>query len=320
MKTHLLWGCVFAALACQAGAETSEDAGEDAGVDAATDSVELPPDGSIASEEEIIESGDAQLYVRRVGDPKAPTLITINGGPGISSHYMDSLEELAGADLAVVFYDQRGIGRSSESPASGYALDRYVEDLDAVVTWTGASSVHMFGHSWGGFLALMYAVAYPDRIASLLLLGSMPPDSGSFSEGQQHLQARIAELQEKGVIPETLPDDFCAQTIAIAPAYFFDPMFSLPKEFGEVDCDETVAYGTFEKLGFYDRRKDVAGILGPVLVLWGEGDGFGLPMRDATLDALDAADVTAETLPECGHLWQECPEDFFAPVRMFLGL
>jgi pimeloyl-ACP methyl ester carboxylesterase len=57
-----------------------------------------------------------------------------------------------------------------------------------------------------------------------------------------------------------------------------------------------------------------------VLILWGEDDPFGLPVGEATRDALSAAQVEFVVIPNRGHFWQECPDAFFARVRAFLGL
>ena len=95
----------------------------------------------------------------------------------MTSDYMLNLEKLAGPDLAVVTYDQRGVGRSSSPPAdpSSYTLEKYAEDLEAVREALGADSVHLFGHSWGGIVALRYATLYPEQVRSIILMGSGPP-------------------------------------------------------------------------------------------------------------------------------------------------
>nr|NIN67517.1 hypothetical protein [Anaerolineae bacterium]NIN97622.1 hypothetical protein [Anaerolineae bacterium]NIQ80561.1 hypothetical protein [Anaerolineae bacterium] len=60
-----------------------------------------------------VPAGDVTLHVRIAGDPQAgEVLIAINGGPGMPSDYVRSLEGLVGEELAVVNYDQRGTGRS----------------------------------------------------------------------------------------------------------------------------------------------------------------------------------------------------------------
>ena len=55
-----------------------------------------------------------------------------------------------------------------------------------------------------------------------------------------------------------------------------------------------------------------------MLLLWGEDDPFGLETAEATRNAFSAAPVEFVLIGECGHLWQECPDDFFSQVHAFL--
>jgi alpha-beta hydrolase superfamily lysophospholipase len=100
----------------------------------------------IPVQEVELQAHDVAPHVRITGDTEAgDVLLTIAMGPGFSSHYMATLEQLAGESLAVVTYDQRGTGRSTE-PSGGYELLNYVADLEAVRRAVGAERVHLFGH------------------------------------------------------------------------------------------------------------------------------------------------------------------------------
>ncbi len=103
----------------------------------------------LAFEELRIPADDVTLHVRIAGNPKAAdVLLAVSMGPGLSSHYMNSLEQLAGEPFAVVTYDQRGTGRSSES-SGGYELAKYVADLEAVRQGVGAErSWAIVGAGW----------------------------------------------------------------------------------------------------------------------------------------------------------------------------
>jgi len=57
-----------------------------------------------------------------------------------------------------------------------FSFPRYVEDLDAVRTFFGADKIHLLAHSWGAAVSMAYAVARPDRVGSLVLVGGAPPD------------------------------------------------------------------------------------------------------------------------------------------------
>ena len=263
---------------------------------------------------------DVTLYAKIAGNVKAENiLIAINGGPGQSGRYMDSIDKLVGDNLALVTYDQRGTGQSSK-PTSGYELLKYVEDLEAVREAVGAEQVHVLGHSWGGIITMRYATVHPNRVRSIILMGSGPPARQAAQEGQARLGQRMASLQKQGIIPETLPQDLESLMEAILPAYFSDPKFKIPAEIRETSFSQEVNQQTFSALGNWDFSQEVSQLTHPVLLLWGKDDPFGLPMVEAVKDSLFSAQITFVLLDGCGHYWQECPDTFFARIRTFLKL
>ena len=267
------------------------------------------------SRELRVPADDVTLYVRIAGDPKATNvLIAIHGGPGNSSDYMVSLEQLASTKLAVVTYDQRGTGQSTDS-SKGYAMHNYVADLEAVRQAVGVESVHLLGHSWGGLVALRYAVAHPQRVRSIILMGSGVLTPEAAQAGQANKAERIAALQQQGIIPEPL-----TSLTDILPAYFSDPNFDMPDELENMHYNPTVEQMTWLALGNYDFAAGVDRLDQPVLVVWGEDDPFGMAYVEATKRALSAATVEIVVLEKCGHYWHECPDEFFSHVRAFLEL
>ena len=123
---------------------------------------------------------DIRLYYRVVGN--APdTIIAIHGGPGVD------LESIAGdftplaAKHTVIFYDQRGAGRS-DLPTDTLRLGarQQIEDLDAVRHHFGLASVTLVAHSYGPLLAASYAIAHPDRVRRMVFFGPVPPKRGDF--------------------------------------------------------------------------------------------------------------------------------------------
>lgn len=268
--------------------------------------------------EEKIESGDVTLFVRTVGNPaSSPVLIALNGGPGQSSHYMKSLERLAGPGLAVTTFDPRGTGRSTES-SKGYAILKYVADIDAVRQHLKAKKIYLFGHSFGGILAQCYTSVHPDRVRSLILMGSGPPSFNAIGSAQAKLGQRIQQLIQQGVISRQQPPEQEKIVEYILPAYFSDPKFPIPEEIKQSSFHPTVSQKTYSDSGNWDFTKEVMGINCPVLFLWGEDDPFGIEMADITKKALVNADLHVVTLKKCGHYWHENMDDFFAHIRKFL--
>jgi proline iminopeptidase len=272
-----------------------------------------PAPKPVTVQEVEARSPGATLHVRVAGDPGAGrVLVAIHGGPGMASDYMLSLEQLAGDDLAVVTYDQRGTGRSAE-PSDGYAMDRYVEDLEAVRGAVGADAIYLFGHSWGGLVAQRYAIAHPERARAIVLMGSGAPSMEVMLRANQNKMQRIVELQQQGIIPQEM-----TSLGDMLLAYYADPRFEVPDELHDPYYNGAVEQRTWAALGDYDFAADVAALTHPVLLLWGEGDPFGVQMAQATQDALVNAEVEFVLLEGCGHFWHECPDQVYARIRAFL--
>ena len=273
------------------------------------------------------DSNGLALHVRVAGDPAAGNvLIAIHGGPGMTSDYMLSLEELAGPDLAVVTYDQRGVGRSASPPAvpASYTLDKYAEDLDAVRAAVGAERVDLFGHSWGGIVAMRYVALYPERVRSMVLMGSGPPTRQQTLQCQGAIVQRIIALTQQGVIAEHPQPGSPEAERGYLPAYFSDPnfWFAADDPGRAPPIDERMAQVndlTWAANDGYDLTADLAGLSQPVLNLWGDDDPCRAISSAAILDALPKAEVETVALSQCGHFWHECPEQFFAAMQAFLG-
>ena len=116
-------------------------------------------------------------YEVRGGSGERP-LIMVNGGPGFDHTYVlcsDAWDVLA-RSRRVVFYDQRGTGRSSPLRANqSCTLADQVADLEALRAQLGAAQVDLLGHSWGGYLVMAYAARHPDRVAHLIIADSAAP-------------------------------------------------------------------------------------------------------------------------------------------------
>jgi len=101
------------------------------------------------------------------------TLVLLHGGPGASSRYFSPLERLADK-RRVVFYDQLG-GGASDRPhdPSLWRVERFVEELEALRAHLGLAGFDLLGHSWGGMLAIDYALRYQQNLRSLILASTI---------------------------------------------------------------------------------------------------------------------------------------------------
>lgn len=98
-------------------------------------------------------------------------VLCLNGGPGLPCDYLREAHScLVDAGFRVVAFDQLGTGASSRpTDASLWTIERYVTEVEAVRTALNLGQVHLLGHSWGGWLAIEYALAHPDALNSLIL-------------------------------------------------------------------------------------------------------------------------------------------------------
>ena len=129
------------------------------------------------STEGTIPYAGGETWYRIAGDGEEPgklPLVCLHGGPGALHDYLEPLDELAATGRRVVFYDQIGCGRSwtESKPPDFWTVDLFVREVQAVRDALGLDRIHLFGSSWGGMLAMEYALTKPSGLASLVLSSS----------------------------------------------------------------------------------------------------------------------------------------------------
>jgi L-proline amide hydrolase len=117
-------------------------------------------------------------WYRIVGDREAQgrlPLLCLHGGPGCPHDYLEPLEAIAATGRRVIFYDQLGCGNSDQphDPLM-WTVPLFVEELGAIRRAIGLDRTHLLGQSWGGMLAMEYAVTQPIGLAGLILADSSP--------------------------------------------------------------------------------------------------------------------------------------------------
>jgi proline iminopeptidase len=132
---------------------------------------------------ETFQAPGATLYVEVLGNAPGVPLVVVNGGPGFDHTYehvampgTTSPWETIAKNRRVVFYDQRGNGRSGAlKPGQSCTLADQIDDLEAVRAHLKADKIDLLGHSWGGYLVMAYAARHADRIRHLVTVDSGAP-------------------------------------------------------------------------------------------------------------------------------------------------
>jgi proline iminopeptidase len=152
----------------------------------------------IAGQGALLPIRGTELYVEVAGETSAPTVLYLHGGPGAGSYDFSVFQ---GARLAqrlrVIMLDQRGVLRSAAlAEGDPCTMGDLVEDIEAVRDALGVRSWAVIGHSFGGYLALSYALAHPgsvDRVVfenPCLDLGS---SARELTRGAAEIYARLGD-------------------------------------------------------------------------------------------------------------------------------
>lgn len=136
----------------------------------------------------LLSLDDARLFYEIVGTGEP--IVVVHGGPGLDHAYLQPGLDVLAASHTLIYYDQRGTGRSS-APLDPAAInfDAFVEDIDALRETLGYQRISLLAHSFGALLGLEYASRYPERLRGLVLMNPVEPGS-LFREEIQERQAR----------------------------------------------------------------------------------------------------------------------------------
>lgn len=119
------------------------------------------------------ELGEFKVWTKRVGNNPKLKVLLLHGGPGATSEYFEAADSyFPGAGVEYYYYDQLGSGRS-DNPANDklWDLNRFVDEVEQVRLALGLDSSNfvLLGHSWGGILAMEYALKYQKNLKGLII-------------------------------------------------------------------------------------------------------------------------------------------------------
>ena len=131
---------------------------------------------STLSKEGYIAVNGTRLFFTTLG--KGDPLVIIHGGPGLDHTYLLPQMAALAARNTLIFFDQRASGKSALGvDSNSMSMATFVEDIEGIRKAFGLKKMNLFAHSWGGLLAMYYAIKYPDRLNSLILSNSSPASS-----------------------------------------------------------------------------------------------------------------------------------------------
>lgn len=127
---------------------------------------------------QLVSVGEKPVAYHVLGHGTGTPLLVINGGPGFAHGFLhlSSVWEQLAEGRRVVFFDQPGTGQSwSVGPNDSLVVQDIVRSIEAIRETIGVPRLAVLGHSWGGYVALAYALSHPDQVERVVLVGSVLP-------------------------------------------------------------------------------------------------------------------------------------------------
>ncbi|WP_420828560.1 proline iminopeptidase-family hydrolase [Fulvivirga sedimenti] len=239
--------------------------------------------------------GEFNVWTKRTGNNENIKLLFLHGGPGATHEYFECADNfLPSEGIEYYYYDQLGSAYSDEpSDTSLWNIDRFVDEVEQVRIALGLdkSNFYILGHSWGGMLAIEYALKYQQNIKGLIISNMM----SSIPEYNQYAQEVLGPQLPKDVLDEikafeAAKDYGNERYLELITTYYYpEHVLRMPLEdypdpvnrgLGNINPEIYVSmqgpseFGISEeaKLRNWSRKDDLSRITVPTLVISGEYD------------------------------------------------
>jgi proline iminopeptidase len=295
-------------------------------------------DAPAQAHEGHVETHDGvALYYRTLGIV-GDTVVVVHGGPFVDHGYLaPDLEQLAETHV-LIFYDQRGTGRSTlVSDAASLHVEKHVADLEAVRRHFRLSRMALLGHSWGALLAAAYGREHSDQLSALVAVSPSPLRRDPYWE---QVLPRVTAWMDSTTLMDLTARDLARRDPAndahatcrsffelFLRGAFADPMDIAAHQRMRGDfCsapEAAIRNGpivdslTIASLGDFDWREHFAESDFPVLVIAGANDVDPVEAYEEWQAAFP--DASLVLVANAGHFPHvEQPERFFVTVSRFL--
>ena len=281
-----------------------------------------------AARESRIPVGKASLYARDIG--RGQPMIVLHGGPDFDSAYLlPDLDRLADA-FQLIYYDQRGRGRSAAGvQPDDVTLASDVDDVDRVRQHFQLESAALLGHSWGAVLALEYALRHPTRVSHLILMNPAPVSASDLAVFRTaYVQQLGAEMdRQRTIVASPAYQEGDPETVAARYRIHFKPALARPQDYEKLMATMKAGFISQGKDGIvkaravedrlmrdtwqvdgYDLLPKLRSLNIPTLVISGDHDFIPTGIAAHIAGAIPNAHLV--TITNCGHFaYLECAAD-----------
>ncbi|MDG6959549.1 MAG: proline iminopeptidase-family hydrolase [Nitrososphaerota archaeon] len=272
------------------------------------------------------------LFYRQFGDPTKGDVLGLHGGPGATHDYLLPLADLASHGYRVTLYDQLGCGRSQvpKDPAL-FVPEHYVEEVEEFRREMNLGRPHLIGSSWGGLLAIAYALKYQRNMSTLTTVGGLHSVPLTVREMQRMKKKLPAGVQKALVKYETLGEYENPEYADAVMVYYKKHLCRLDPWPAEVSYSlehiSKPVYGTMNgpneftiigNIRYWDVTSRLRAIRVPALILGGRYDEVSPVVARELHRHIRGSELTI--FPKSSHLafWEE-RSAFMKRVVRFLG-
>jgi pimeloyl-ACP methyl ester carboxylesterase len=272
------------------GCSDSTDEEENSAPDTGVEYTNYDPDYQYAD----LDTGIKIAYVE-LGDASDPSVVFLHGATDTYLSWAQIAPRIADAGYHVIVPELRGHGKTDKPEEGPYTISSHAADIDALLTELEIEDAHFVGHSLGTFISQDIAVEYPDKVASLTLIGS-----ALTVDGNETLAWLLEGDGESfhGIDNETeLSDEFLEEWTTSSN---YDPAFVTKTFDNAKELPLYVWRNIFH--GLTSAVDGISNITVPVQLIWGSEDGFfSQEDQDALIEALSGTEAKLIVKEGLGH-------------------
>jgi len=277
---------------------------------------------------ELLSINGTELFVHRMGGGEP--IIVIHGGPVLEHGYLlPHLEPLA-SSYELIFYDQRLSGRSAGTvDSASVRLATFIDDIEALRMALGLDRVHVIGHSWGGLLAMQYAIQHGEHLRSLVLLNPMSASAERWRAEEAALaqlvttevRAELDSIRASDGLIQGESDAIRQMLIASFKMAFYDQAsidrldLYVPPDYNDRSRQFSYMVDDLMNFDLFDR---LAGVTTPTLIVYGAAEPAVRISGPALNEAIENSELVI--IERTGHFpFIERPEATLDVIRSFLS-
>jgi proline iminopeptidase len=252
-------------------------------------------------------------------------MLLMHGGPGLDHTYLRPWLDPLGDHAQLIYYDQGGNGRSNRPQSyEGISFDTLADEADALRASLGYERIILFGHSFGGSLALWYALRYSKHLDGLIVCDSVPvldyPINSANAGTPEQLQAAARGMSDPAALSE---DHLWRQAwMTVLPLYFhsYDPQRGAAMDEAMHYSAKAFVHGNTRLLPTFNVLHQLGNIKVPTLVMAGRYDWITPPTPGAERIHAALPDSKLVIFEQSGHFpFIEEQETFIATVSAWIA-